>query len=452
MNTSTIAACSTGAMPCAIAAVRLSGPLAKEIADAVFQGKGDVPFSQRKPRTMHYGRFLAKDGALLDFGLAVLFPAPGSYTGEDLVEFYPHGSQAVVSALLDHCFALGAIPAPPGEYTKRAFLNNRLDLTEAEAVADIIHSTSELAAKTAAAQLDGAVGGEIRAMREQLTALIAHFYAVCDYPDEDLDEFLQENAIATLDTLCQRLDRLYRGFERGRLVREGVPVAIIGKPNAGKSTLFNALAGSERAIVTDEAGTTRDVIEEVISVSGAPIRVLDTAGLRQAAGLAEAMGIERARAAAKKAQAILCVLDVSRPLSPEDEEALTLARECSQRALVLNKVDLLPQGAELPRISGFEAVFPLSAKTGSVEALANWLSALAPEPQEVLITSARQAALLQEACAALQTAADCARMGLTADAFLSDAERGLNLLGQITGETASADIAQAIFGRFCVGK
>lgn len=452
MNTSTIAACSTGAMPCAIAAVRLSGPLAKEIADQIFQVKGDLPFSARKARTMHYGKFFAKDGALLDFGLAVLFPAPGSYTGEDLVEFYPHGSQAVVSALLDHCFARGAIPAPPGEYTKRAFLNNRLDLTEAEAVADIIHSTSELAAKTAAAQLDGAVGGEIRALREQLTALIAHFYAVCDYPDEDLDEFLQDNAIRTLDALCARLDRLYRGFERGRLVREGVPVAIIGKPNAGKSTLFNALAGSERAIVTDEAGTTRDVIEEVISVSGAPIRVLDTAGLREAAGLAEAMGIERARAAAKKAQAILCVLDVSRPLSPEDEEALALAQECPQRALVLNKIDLLPEGAEPPAISGFDAMFPLSAKNGSVETLANWLAALAPEPQEVLITSARQAALLQEACTALQTAADCARMGLTADAFLSDAERGLNLLGQITGETASADIAQAIFGRFCVGK
>ena len=452
MNTSTIAACSTGAMPCAIAAVRLSGPLAKDIADQIFRVKGEVPFSARKPRTMHYGKFYAKDGGLLDFGLAVLFAAPNSYTGEDLVEFYPHGSQAVVSALLDHCFALGAIPAPPGEYTKRAFLNNRLDLTEAEAVADIIHSTSELAAKTAAAQLDGAVGGEIRALREQLTALIAHFYAVCDYPDEDLDEFLQENAVQTLDALCARLDRLYRGFERGRLVREGVPVAIIGKPNAGKSTLFNALAGSDRAIVTDEAGTTRDVIEEVISVAGAPIRVLDTAGLREAAGLAEAMGIERARAAAKKAEAILCVLDVSRPLSPEDEEALALARECPQRALVLNKTDLLADPSVLPHIEGFEAVFPLSAKGGSVEALAQWLSALAPAPQEVLITSARQAALLQEACAALQTAADCARMGLTADAFLSDAERGLNLLGQITGETASADIAQAIFGRFCVGK
>lgn len=453
MNTaSTIAACSTGAMPCAIAAVRLSGPMARTIADGVFRGKGALPFSARKARTMHYGRFFAKDGALLDFGLAVLFPAPGSYTGEDLVEFYPHGSQAVVAALLDHCFALGAVPAPPGEYTKRAFLNNRLDLTEAEAVADIIHSTSALAAKTAAAQLDGAVGSEIRGLREQLTALIAHFYAVCDYPDEDLDEFLLSEAIATLDSLCTRLDRLHAGFERGRLVREGVPVAIIGKPNAGKSTLFNALAGSERAIVTDEAGTTRDVIEEVISVGGAPIRVLDTAGLRQAEGRAEAMGIQRARAAANKAHAVLCVLDVSRPMTEEDEDALALARECPCRALVLNKTDLLAPNACLPRPEGFSAVFPLSAKDGSVEELAQWLAALAPEPQEVLITSARQAALLQEASRALHTAADCARMGLTADAFLSDAERGLNLLGQITGETASADLAQAIFGRFCVGK
>lgn len=453
MSHATIAACSSGAMPCAIAIVRLSGPEARAIADKLFVPKAAAPFSTLAPRSMHYGRLLAKDGALLDLCVAVLFPASGSYTGEDLVEFYTHGSQAVVSACLDHCFALGAVPAPAGEFTKRAFLNGRLDLTEAEAVADLIHSTSELGAKSAAAQLDGAIGGEIRQLRQSLTQLIAHFYAVCDYPDEDLDPFLLSQATDILSAAQAQLNRLADGFERGRLVREGVPVAIIGRPNAGKSTLFNALAGSDRAIVTDEAGTTRDVIEEVISCAGAPIRVLDTAGLRQAAGAAEQMGIQRAKDAARRAQAVICVLDAADRLTPEDEEALALARACPNRALVLNKWDLLPEGVAQPAIpAGFSAVFRFSAKSGAVQDLADWLGALAPRPEEVLVTSARQAALLRQAADALGDAGESARAGLTADAFLSDAERGVNLLGEITGEIASADIAQAIFSRFCVGK
>ena len=453
---STIAACSSGSMPCAIAIVRMSGPEAFAVLDGVFKPTSGKPVSQRQSRHMHYGRLLAKDGLTIDLCLAACFPAPNSYTGEDLVEVYCHGSQAVVAAMLDHCFALGAVPAPPGEFTKRAFLSGRLDLTEAEAVADLIHSQSELGAKAAVAQLEGSVGSRVKAIRENVLALLSHFYAVCDYTDEDLDPFEYEKAITVLEDSRSALDTLHEGFRRGRLVRDGVPVAIIGKPNAGKSSLFNALAGSQRAIVTDEAGTTRDVLEEVISVGGAPIRILDTAGLRESDSKAERMGVERARMAAMTAHAVICVLDLSGELTPEDREVLELIPLCEMPVLVLNKTDLctaLPSWAEeVTTMHPWNAVFQLSAQSGQVEALAQWLSGLAPKPQEVLITSARQAHLLQSASDALSSAIDSAREGMTADAFLMDAERAVNLLGQITGETADADLAHEIFGRFCVGK
>ncbi len=453
---STIAACSSGSMPCAIAIVRLSGDDAFRVLDGVFRPKSGLPVSRRKARAMHYGRVLAKDGLTVDLCLAACFPGPNSYTGEDLAEIYCHGSQAVVAALLDHCFALGAIPAPPGEFTKRAFLSGRLDLTEAEAVADLIHSQSELGAKAAVAQLEGSVGSRVRAIREDILALLAHFYAVCDYTDEEIDPFEYEKAVQVLTDSEQKLRALHAGFQRGRLVQEGVPVAIIGKPNAGKSSLFNALAGSQKAIVTDEAGTTRDVLEQVISCGGAPIRILDTAGLRDSDSKAERIGVERAKTAAMSAQAVVCVLDLTAPLTAEDQEVLALIPRCELPVLVLNKTDIMEEepawAAEISTKYPWRQVFRLSAKDGQVEPLAQWLAALAPKPQDVLVTSARQARLLEEAADAALDALQSAQMGLTADAFLLDAERAVNTLGQVTGETASADLAHEIFGRFCVGK
>lgn len=452
----TIAACSSGSMPCGIAVLRLSGDKAAEILDKVFVPRAKTPVSQAQPRKLYYGRLLAKDGQTLDLCMAAFFPGPNSYTGEDLAEFYTHGSQPVAAGLLEHCYALGAVPAPPGEYTRRAFLAGRMDLTEAEAVADLIHAQSELGAKAAAAQLEGSVGSRISTIREQLLALLAHFYAVCDYTDEDLDDFDYTHAAQVLEQTSARLAALLVGFRRGQLVREGVPVAIIGRPNAGKSTLFNALAGEQRAIVTDEEGTTRDVLEQVISCNGAPIRILDTAGLRSSDSKAERMGVERARDAARRAYAVLCVLDCAQPLSPEDEDALALCKDAPFRALVLNKTDLQPEKpawlAGLLQKYPFEQIFRLSAIDGQVEPLAQWLSQLAPQPGEVLVTSARQAKLMEQALDDLAAALESARVGLTADAFLSDAERAVNTLGQITGETVSADLAQEIFSRFCVGK
>jgi len=300
------------------------------------------------------------------------------------------------------------------------------------------------------------VGNRLRPLRERVSGLLAHFYAVCDYTDEDIEPFQYAEAERTLSEVCAELRTLERGYERGRLAREGVPVAIIGKPNAGKSTLFNALAGAERAIVTDEAGTTRDVLETVIDCGGTPVRVLDTAGLRQTEGQAERIGVERARAAAQGAQALICVFDGSVSPDEQDEETLALARSHGNAALVINKCDLCSDprsfAQAMENLAHFKAVFFLSAKSGQVDELIRWLTSLAPPPEDILITGARQAALLGHAADALEKAAESARIGMTADAFLSDAERGLLLLGQITGETAAPDIAAEVFKRFCVGK
>lgn len=452
----TVAACSGGSMPCAVSLLRITGPAALPVLTAVFRAKSGLPPDQWQPRTMHYGRLLARDGTTLDLCLAAIFRAGHSYTGEDMAEIYIHGSSAVASEGLAHLYTCGCLPAPAGEFTKRAFLSGRMDLTEAEAAADLIDARSALAAKAAAAQLEGAVGGRLRPLRARIAGLLSHFYAVCDYPDEDIEPFQYAKAEQTLSAVGHELRMLEQSYARGRLAREGIPVAIVGKPNAGKSTLFNALAGADKAIVTDEAGTTRDVLETLIDCGGVPVCVLDTAGLRAAEGTAERIGIERARTAAQSSQALLCVFDSSLPLDAQDEETLTLARAHENAVLIINKCDLCPDpqsfAQAMENSAEFQTAFFLSAKSGDVAALVQWLAALAPAPEDILITGARQAALLGRAADALAQAAESARAGMTADAFLSDAERGLSLLGEITGETASADIAAEIFSRFCVGK
>ncbi|MBQ2818813.1 MAG: tRNA uridine-5-carboxymethylaminomethyl(34) synthesis GTPase MnmE [Clostridia bacterium] len=450
-----IVAPSGGALPAAIGIVRLSGEGCDRILDEIFLAKCNKNTTERIINKLYYGKLLGGNGKTVDLCMAVYFKAPNSYTGEAMAEIYTHGSAAIVTAAIESAVRAGARYAEPGEFTKRAFLNGKLDLTEAEATADLIHSTSELAAQTAVSQLSGSVSGEIRALRADLTALLAHYYAVCDYTDEDIEPFEYEKAAQTLRAASNRLKNLADGFERGNAIKNGIPVAVIGKPNAGKSSLFNALAGEDRAIVTDEAGTTRDVIEEHITIGGALFRMLDTAGIRQAGGKAEAMGIERSRKAAETAQGVICVFDGSRELTEEDIEAAKLIPDTLPKCAVINKSDIgiLPDFEEKVKKLNIANIFILSAKTGDgLDALTQWLKALIPDAKGVLVTSPRQAKLMRSASESCALAAECAEAGLTADAFLSDAERALDQLGKITGETASADIASEIFSRFCVGK
>ncbi len=450
-----IAAYSGGSLPCAIGIIRMSGDGTAEILDKVFTPKRGKSITDCKKATLYYGKLSDFDGETIDLCTAAFFSSPKSYTGEDMAEIFCHGSKAVVAAALDTLYALGARPAEAGEFTRRAFLSGRIDLTEAEATADLIEATSTLAAKNAAAQLSGRLSSEIEGIYNSIKGLLAHFYAVCDYTDEDIDQFEYQNAVNTLQDSLNAITALHDGYKRGKLLREGVPVAILGKPNGGKSTLFNALCGFDRAIVTGEAGTTRDVIEQTVICGGSAVRLLDTAGIRVPQGEAEAEGVRRTHQAAETVAAAICVVDGARPLTSEDFEAFTLATSADRAVLVVNKADLgaSPYAEQLVREGhGFEQVFQLSAASKQIDPLVKWLSELAPPPGEMLITSARQAALLGNARDSLLHAVRSANDGMTPDAFLSDCERALREIGGILGRQASRDVEQEIFSRFCVGK
>ncbi len=452
----TIAAYSGGSLPCAIGIIRISGPSTGEILDKIFFPKRGVAITQCKNSTLYYGKLIDLDGATLDICTCAYYKGPKSYTGEDMGELFCHGSRGVIEAALSLVYKLGAAPAKAGEFTRRAFLNGRMDLTGAEAVADLIESTSALSAKNAAAQLEGQLCREIDGVYNRIAALLAHFYAVCDYSDEDIDAFEYDQARAELKDCHHIANALAQGYRRGRLLKDGVPVAIVGKPNGGKSTLFNALCGYDRAIVTDEAGTTRDVIEHTITCGGVALRLFDTAGIRDALSAAEIEGVRRSKITASDAAAVICVIDGSQPLTFEDCEAMELCKKAPRAVLVINKGDLSPDATVALEIAkateNFEQVFSLSAQNREVSPLVDWLCTLAPATSEVLITSARQAALLERTCEDLNAAIAAAYDGVTPDAFLSDTERALRHLGEITGRHPSADIEHEIFSRFCVGK
>ena len=449
-----IVAPSGGGLPAAIGIVRMSGDGLFSVLDAIFRAKCKKNAENRQAGKLYYGELYDERGDTFDICMAVVFRAPHSYTGENMAEIYCHGSAAVVSAAVNAAISAGARFAEAGEFTKRAFLHGKLDLASAEATADLIYSTSELAAKSAAKQLKGSVSGEIAALREQIKATLAHYYAVCDYTDEDIEPFQYEKAAETLEKIKSSLNTLYEGFSRGSAIKNGIKIAVLGKPNSGKSSLFNALSGFDRAIVTSEAGTTRDVVEEQITLGGALFRLLDTAGIRQALNQAEKIGIERSGDAAKSAEGVICVFDGSDTLSSDDFSAISLIPEGVPKCAVLNKSDLAQKTGESDiKKLGFCDIFTLSAKEKSgLKPLTDWLCALIPDISGTVITSPRQAALLKSAAEAIGHSVEAAKCGMTADAFLSDAERALSDLGKITGETADADIASEIFSRFCVGK
>lgn len=453
MDNNVIAAYSGGALPAAIGIIRMTGHGAVEILSSVFKPKRGKPITYNDKNRMIYGELSAYDGKTIDICLACLFQGPHSYTGEDMAEIYCHGSEAVVAAALKAVFAAGARPAEAGEFTKRAFLNGKMNLSEAEATADLIYSQTEMGAKNAAAQLKGANFKEVEEMRQVALDLISHFYAVCDYADEDIEPFDYENARNILSDIKIRLEKLAESHDRAKFLSEGVPVAIIGRPNVGKSSLFNALLGYDRAIVTSEAGTTRDVIGQRATFGGITFYLMDTAGIREGQSEAEAAGIKLSRQAAEDAELILTVYDGSEPLTDEDRDIMSLCHG-RKTVAVINKRDL-PQADMSALYDAFEKIIPISADRGEgIEELGGLMAGLCPEIStgEVLITSSRQAAILAQAAEAFGRSSDSAIAGMTADAFLLDAEMGASLLGKILGYNVDIDITDGIFSRFCVGK
>ena len=459
----TIAAIATGPAAAAIGVVRVSGQGCFACCDRLFRAASQTPFSRQEPRKMVFGEMLDAEGRVIDRGLAVRFPAPHSYTGEDSAELHCHGSPVVLRELLSALFAAGARQAGPGEFTKRAFLNGRLDLTQAEAVIDLIDAETAAAARNAAAQLNGGLRRVLEPIQEALLEVTSRFYAVVDYPDEDIQDVQPEEIAAALREASGALKALLATCRRGRVLKKGVRTAIVGLPNAGKSSLLNALAGYERAIVTDVPGTTRDTVEESVLCGGVLLRLVDTAGLRETEDEVERLGVERSRRAMETAELILLVEDSA------DEEALpektALEEAVSQTGkpwiYVASKRDRSgirsaslggPDGGRIPAAS-----VSLSALTGEgLEDLENAVAALFPAGEQgeagSLLTDQRQEDAARRALEALDRALEALESGLTPDAVLTDAEEALDAVGELTGRTAKEEIVSRIFSRFCVGK
>ena len=449
----TIAAVATGAQVAAIGILRLSGPRSHEIVNTLFRPASGKRMLDYEDRKLVYGGLYDADGALLDLCMCTVSHAPGTYTGEDTAELQCHGSPILLQTALAECFRLGARQARAGEFTKRAFLNGRMDLSAAEAVADLIDAESAESAKNAAGQLSGAITRKTEAVYELLTDISAHYHAVLDYPDEDIEDFRLESYKADLRRAERNLDKLLGSFERGRLMTAGIPAAIVGRPNAGKSSLLNALLGYERAIVTDVPGTTRDTIEEKLRLGSLLLRLTDTAGIRDTADTVERLGVERSRLAMERAELVIDVLDGSAALSDEDLALLREAEKRPRAVLVVSKSDL-GTVAKLPETS--LPVVVLSARTGEgLDELEKVIRALFPMPAVPageILTNARQAEAVSRALESLRAALSAMEEGRTPDIVLTESETAMAALGELSGRSVREDVTDRIFQRFCVGK
>lgn len=454
----TIAAIATAPGEGGIGIIRLSGVSASEIADKIFHTGKIKTFKEAVPRMMYFGH--VTDGEKrIDEGLAVYMKAPHSYTGEDVVEIQIHGSAEALRETLSLALRSGAVPAMRGEFTKRAFLNGRLDLAQAEAVMDIISAKGEAALTQAESHLSGALSGFVHEVMEELKDLITKLEVTIDYPEEDLEDLTMEETGDALEKIDKSLSALLKRSEEGRVIRDGLRTAIIGRPNAGKSSLLNALLQEERAIVTDVPGTTRDTIEEVVRISGVSLLLMDTAGLRETDNKVEQIGIERARASMEKADLILAVIDGSSPLDEEDKEILH-SLVGKKAIVILNKYDLTPEvkAEDIWEIAGHVPVVSLSARYGSgMDELREELRKITEKQDAdagriLFLTNLRHVELVRKALDNVLRARASVREGLQADFIVIDLTEAWKTMGEITGDTMDDELIHSIFSRFCVGK
>ncbi len=444
-----------------IGVVRISGEEALRVADAVFAANSGQKLADTEGGRFLHGSLVDSFGEAIDEALALVFRAPHSYTGEDVVEIQCHGSPYVLRCALALTYSAGARPAERGEFTKRAFLNGHLDISQAEAVMDVVSARTKGALAVASGHLTGRFSKEIKKLRDALLTMLAHIEANIDFPEDEVDDVIAYDIEKNIHAVRTKIAEMQKTAEAGRVLRDGLPTAIIGKPNVGKSSLMNAFLREERAIVTDIPGTTRDAIEEVADVGGVPLCIVDTAGIRKGADVVERLGIERAREYARKASLVLMLFDGSRRLDAEDEEILTIAKDREGSAMILlTKTDLPPKttAATLSECAGGLPVHAISTETGagleelSIAIRARVYRDVSDGAEGTFVSTEREAKVLREADGHLAAAQDSLAGAMGLDFVSIDLRAAWEELGKLTGEALGTELLDEIFSKFCIGK
>ncbi len=459
--TQVIAAVSTPPGKGGVAIIRMSGDGAFEIADRVFFPVSGKKFSECKPRTQVYGHII-EDGEKIDDVLATRFPAPASYTGEDTVEIGCHGGILVTRTVLEALLRAGAVAATAGEFTRRAFINGRLTLTEAEAISDLLEARSREQIRLSSDSARTKLSRRIEKIRASLVGLMSSIYARIDYPDEDLGDFTDGELLSSLYNIKEDCESLLSTYRTGRAISEGVNTVICGKPNAGKSTLYNLLSGEDAAIVTDIPGTTRDVLVRTVPLGRIMLNIADTAGIRENENMdaVEHIGVEKSRQMIEKSELLFAIFDISRPFDEDDELIIrAISSAAAPKIALLNKFDLAPKFDE-SKLSGFDAVIRISAKESENEAitvLADTVNGMFTDEkiivgQDAVISSARQHASLTRCLDHLCAAIESLEIGFAQDAVSGDVERAIGAISELDGRAVSEEIVSDIFSKFCVGK
>lgn len=453
----TIAAITTPLGESGIGAVRISGPGAYAVGDKIFKSKSDVPLKERRDRSIQYGTIVDENGTCIDEVLALIMKGPHSYTAEDVLEIQCHGGREALESILQLILRSGARIANPGEFTERAFVNGRIDLAQAEAVMDVIQAKSRAGLTSAVSQLEGRLSKVINKTRNELTELVTRLEVMIDYPEEDLEDIAVPDVSGALKGMQEKLQHMLEESQSGRMIRDGVMAAIAGTPNAGKSSLLNRLLQEERAIVTDVPGTTRDVLEEWITLRGIPVCLVDTAGIRETDDTVEKIGVSRARQYLDRADIILAVIDSSRPLTEEDKDILQSVAE-KNVIVVLNKTDLPPVVTSKDLSPYGFLLCPISASTGKgLDELKDMLLQEVlkggfTDGPSALLTNTRHIELVRQSAEALNRAQQSLQDGMPLDCAVVDIRQAWDALGSITGDTVHDDIVEEIFSRFCLGK